>query len=167
MKPFVQKITINGKTYKYGGWAACAYKFMLLSNEIEPEIASASEIKPKSELIKIFKKSKELRGKDFLAIAAKKMAAYLQNYDAYKNGYIPEITADYMEEFANSDSMQVDIEILTDTIEAIQKLYLHLKIPFEDLETINEDLKTINEDLKTINYIENLQYLLINLCIHI
>jgi len=141
----MEKIKINGKTYKYGGWAECAYEFMLLSGEV-----ASNELTPQSELTKIIKKSKELRGKDFLSIASKKMITYLHNYDIYKNIYIPEITAEYMKEFAKSDIMQADVEILINIIQSIQKLYTHLKIPF-DMTTYNNILayssKTIDETI--------------------
>lgn len=183
----MEKIKINGKTYKYGGWAECAYEFMLLSGEIAFDKIAFDEIS-QSELIEIIKKSKKLRGKDFLSITSKKMIIYLHNYDIYKNIYIPEITAEYMEEFAQSDIMQADAEILINIIQSIQKLYTHLKIPFEDttdktktdktkidktdkIDKIDEtdetdeatnDKNTLH-NLKIINYIENLQILLINL----
>jgi hypothetical protein len=172
----MEKITINGKTYKYGGWAVCAYEFMLLCNEIEPEFKIKTE--SKTELIKIFKKSKELRGQDFLNIAIKKMATYLSNYDIYKNGYIPEITADYMEEFANSDSMQVDIEILINIIQAIKKIFLNLKIEsaeFAEFAEFAESVESVESvefsDITNLNkfnidLIEKLHIYLINIIKH-
>jgi hypothetical protein len=181
----MEKITINGKSYKYGGWAACAYKFMLLSNELESESneleptvsqSESNELEPtvsqseptvyQFKLIQIFKKSKELRGRDFLGIVIKKMVTYLQNYDTCKNGYIPEITAEFLYQFANSDSMQIDIEILINIIQAMQKIYLHLKIKFIDMDLFS-DLNGINIEQSielNIALIEKLHIYLIYIC---
>lgn len=164
----MDRIVINGKIYKYGGWAMCAYEFITAEDNAfatdnafdtaVTENATATENK----IVEIIKKSKELRGKDFLAMASIKMAEYLHNYDIYKNIYVPEITDTYMIEFANSDIMQSNIDILINIIQAIQKLYTHLKLDkgSPDIHYIDEDKSSLN---KIIINIENLQITLINL----
>jgi hypothetical protein len=176
----MDRIVINGKIYKYGGWAMCAYEFITAEdnafaateNATVTENATAvtknatavtkNATATENKIVEIIKKSKELRGKDFLAMASIKMAEYLHNYDIYKNIYVPEITDTYMIEFAYSDIMQSNIDILINIIQAIQKLYTHLKLDkgSPDIHYIDEDKSSLNEII--IN-IENLQITLINL----
>ena len=146
-------LSINGKLFVFTGWALCAYEFM---SDSEKEM-------PKDDLlIKIMQNSKTLRKQDFLKDAIISFSGYIHKYeqDLINNSYIPEITYDYIIEFANSDKMQCDLDIIEYLIDEIQKLLIFMGVK-KTIEII--DKKNIDnisyEDY--ISHIENKQLELI------
>jgi hypothetical protein len=131
-------LSINGKTFVYTGWALCAYEFM---GDCEKDVIK-DEL-----LVKIMKNSKLLRKRDFLQESMIHFSKYLYEYEKnlIDNSYIPEITYEYIIEFANSDKMQCDLDIIEYIIYEIKKL-LNIQIN-----------NTIDTDRDTLNYEEYLQ----------
>lgn len=145
-------ITIDGKAYKYCGWAICAYEFLTNGiithnyDDILIEKDNINDIKQKLNFdhekvcffVLVLTEAKKMRIKDFMKIATLQFVTFLQNYEKnmIDNGYIPEITSEYLLEFANSHVMQCDPYILQFIIDDIQKIYNHINISYDTSESI-------------------------------
>jgi len=143
-------ITIDGKAYKYCGWAICAYEFLINGtithnySDILIELDRINDIKQKLNFdrekayffILVLTEAKKMRIKDFMKITALQFVTFLQNYEKnmINHGYIPEITSEYLLEFANLHVMQCDPFILQFIIDDIKKIYDHTHIKYDTSE---------------------------------
>ena len=134
-------ITIDGKSYKYCGWAICAYEFLTNGtithnyDDILVEKDNINDIKQKLNFdhekvcffVLVLTEAKKIRIQDFMKISTLQFVTFLKKYEKnmINNGYIPEITSEYLLEFANSHVMQCDPYILQFIIDDIQKIYNH------------------------------------------
>jgi hypothetical protein len=140
-------ITIDGKSYKYCGWAICTYEFLangIITHNYDYfliEKDHINEIKQKLNFdrekvcffISVLTEAKKIRIQDFMKITALQFVTFLKKYEKnmIDNGYIPEITSEYILEFANSHVMQCDPYILQFIIDDIKKIYDHICIKYD------------------------------------
>ena len=111
-------LNIKGKSYTYCNWAICAYHFIQNSSSYVDTILPNEPL-----IVKIMNDAKELRKYDFLKNAAFHYSDTFKNkmHNLNKVSYIPTISYRYILEFANSDSMQCDLDIIEYIINEIKK----------------------------------------------
>jgi hypothetical protein len=112
-------LNIKGKSYTYCNWAICAYYFIQNSSSYVDTILPNEPL-----IIKIMNDAKKLRKYDFLKNAALHYSNIFKNKmrNLNKISYIPTISYKYILEFANSDSMQCDLDIIEYIINEIKKI---------------------------------------------
>ena len=129
-------LNIKGKSYTYCNWAICAYHY--IENEQLDTILPNESL-----IIKIMSDAKALRKYDFLKNAAIQYSESLKHKmkNLNKISYIPTISYKYILDFAKSDKMQCDIDILEYIINEIKKI--NGKLILSKINDISETESTI------------------------
>ena len=142
-------LNIKGKSYTYCNWAICAYHFIQNSSSYVDTILPNEPL-----IVKIMNDAKELRKYDFLKNAAFHYSDTFKNKmrNLNKVSYIPTISYRYILEFANSDSMQCDLDIIEYIINEIKKINGKLEINHADADA-NADANSISTYIISNNVI--------------